>query len=275
MEKIVGIILIIMCLVSCSGYHYVSTMPVVPEFEKAGQIDGAVSLNKGFLQYQGSISVTKNIGIYHNGLRAGPSSINGVGILGFGRFGKQKQFALFGRMGYEKGFLYASVDENPINFTPSYTSKFNYASTFERHSGMIGFQAHHPEQPQIHFGLYLGIQEIQFFRLYTDHTYRESGNSGFWAMSNKQTERVQIVSPSLSFTYSFLKGAMYYRQIISLDMPDRTYIDGEYANRKYNHLTQTYYTTYTPGRLNIESPVAYIAGAIGIHLDALSWFKKK
>ncbi len=40
-----------MGLASCKGFHHISTVPVVPEFDGPGQIDGAVSLNKGFLQY--------------------------------------------------------------------------------------------------------------------------------------------------------------------------------------------------------------------------------
>ncbi len=219
--------------------------------------------------------MTKNLGIYHNGLRSGPSSINGIGILGFARFGIQKQFAIFGRMGYEKGYLYSSHDENPINYTPSYTSKFNYASTFERYNGMIGFQAHHPEQPRLHFGVFLGIQEIQYYRLYTDRTYRESGNSGFWVMTNTQMERVKVISPSFSLTYNFPGGFMYYRQIVTLDMPNKTFIDGQYVTAKVNPFTQVPYTEYSPGKFEIKSPTAYIAAAIGVHLDALSFFKKK
>jgi len=274
MQKFIWIGFISMCLVSCQGYHHVSTVPVVPEFDGAGQVDGAMSLNKGFLQYQGSVSITKNIGVYHNGLRAGPSSINGAGILGFARFGQQKQFAVFGRVGYEKGYLYSSYNENPHNFTPSYTSKFNYASTFEKFSGTLGFQWQNPDNPRLRCGIFIQIQEIQYYRLYTDHTYRESGNSGFWVMTNTQTERVKVFSPSFSLTYNFPGGFMYYRQVVTLDMPNKTFIDGQYVAAKVNPFTQVPYTEYSPGKFEIKSPSVYLAGAIGLHLNVLSWFKK-
>lgn len=271
MKKVVGTILIALGLVSCQGYHHVSTVPVVPEFSGAGQVDGQVSMNNGAFQYQGSISITKNIGVYHNGFRRGPSSIDGAGLLGFARFGKEKQFAVFGKAGYEKGYLYGHTNQ-----ASNQNRYSNYASTFERYNGMIGFQFQNAFQPSMHFGFYLGFQRVQFYRL-SEHEYSNEKPTDklMWGITNTQTEHIQIINPALSFTYYFPDGPLYFRMVIFFDELNKSFVDGQVATQHFNHLNQTYYTTYSPSRLKIHAPQMYITAALGVHLDVPSWFKKK
>lgn len=250
---------------SCKAYHRMSTLPVVPDFKQAGELDGSIAINKGFLHFQGSASVTNFMGVYYNGLRESQTFVDGTGLILFHALGKEKNLRLFSSIGYERGQFEVYLDENPINFSPSYTSKYTFKSAFELYKFSLGLTFGLGERKKLRIGMFMNMQDVQLFRLYTYHYKRESGSKSEWSHTNATPEKIKIWSPVISLTYTFGRELFYFRMMYSRDNINRSQFSGKEPYVNYNPNNPR--IMYRDVQMEMRSPVYYFSLSFGMHVD--------
>lgn len=249
-----------------------STLPVVPDFKQAGELDGSIAINKGFLHFQGSASVTNFMGVYYNGLRESQTFVDGAGLILYYGLGQEKNLRLFSSIGYERGQFEVYLDENPINFTPSYTSRYTFKSAFEGYKSSLGISYGLGKKQSLRIGLYLNWQDIQLFRLYTYHIKRESGSTSKRSYTNTGPEKIKIWSPVISLTYTFGRELFYFRMMYSRDNINRSQFSGKEPYVNYNPNNPP--IMYRDVQMEMRSPVYYFSLSFGMHVDIFRRSKK-
>jgi len=266
----ISFVLLTALLVSCQGYHHITTTPAVPEFQKAGQIDGGIATSFNRFNFQLSGSITKHFGLYYNGYRANKSAINEYGLLAFGKFDKQKRIGYFASIGYNKGHIHSTYDENGVLQNAGYTDIYTYQSNFESYKGHLGLQIVLSKKPHFELGLYGGFQSLQFFQISTDYEIERPSSKNFVSSYSTGTLGAQAIHSTFCFTYYLPGDLAYFRYTTSFSKLNRTEVDG---TKRWDYFNPNY-SNYEKSTLPIKTHPLSFSLTIGVHFDALSLFKK-
>lgn len=253
---------------SCTTYHYVTPLPAVPQFQKAGdvQVQTALSVNHGEIQV--SASPLKHFGLSYNGFRSfhSASRMHSVTLHGYLKMGHTPLF-LTGSLGYDNGFMESKREKMPSSM--NYEDHF-LSSRYQTYRVGAGIYAHFrgDEHRQVSFDVH--YQHILFSELSTLHeTY--SGWRSWEAINLVKPSTYAVVSPLLTLTLiGSRKGLFYYRQTLGANIALGKRLLAERTHWDQPPNAPKIYTYTNP----VMSAFVF-SGAVGMRLNVLDQFFRK
>lgn len=254
-------------LASCSSYHYVAPLPAVPQFERAGEVQGQVAVSTSHNEIQLSFSPVDHFGFTYNffGSTKSKSKMSSFTVHNYWKVRKKPLF-LTSSFGYDKG-----ITESKSHHPGGGVSDEYYFNSSAYQTYRIGIGAYYrfkgDENRQVSFDLH--FQQVEFSKLSIIHHGLGPGDT--WERADIIGKpKYIILSPLFTHTFISRKDFFYYRQSLGFNIPLTPNLAAEH---KYG------YPPIEPALTSSIQPLmSYIvlSGAVGIRINAFDrLFRKK
>jgi hypothetical protein len=250
-------------LSSCNAYQYVTPLPAVPQFEKAGEVQTQVAISPNHIEYQASVSPIHHFGLTYNGFRAfrTGSKMDSYTLHTYWQTGQEKTLFLTGSIGYDRGSMESK--DLPSLFPGTDYDRETFSSEYQ--VLRFGVGAYHPlngsERKKI--SLDLNYQLVQFSKL---SSYYYDNYSRHWRRHRLiGNTHYHVISPMVTYTIkSARNGIFYYRHTFGLNIPLGSKVTVSETHSYSTAKRQPFPTAILP-----KMGYLICAGTIGIRLNVL------